>query len=139
MKIPNIIEVRYKPFKKLDYISGHSILYVVNEVPSVIELLDDLNENNDELSIRKLPLPDMLVFAKEAYEFKVSEEIAERFYDIVGEEQPDEEIIIEAKFQTSEDIESYYVTITSEADAKLVRFYEGVKYLKEFGKIDDEE
>jgi hypothetical protein len=139
MKVPALIEVRYKPFKNLDYISGYSHLYSTKDLPSWKTMLTTIDDEYNEISIRILPISDLIVFAYDAYQ--AAEEEAERqiFYDIVGEEAPPieyreaEKTVEITTDDNEEDVVPYTVFISPKAERELLELYYRLK------EIDPEE
>jgi hypothetical protein len=140
MKVPALIEVRYKPYKNLDYISGYSYLYSTKDLPSWKTMLTTIDDEYNEISIRILPISDLIVFAYDAYQ--AAEEEAERqmFYDIVGEEAPavdyreaEKAIEIIIDDENDEEVVPYTVMIGVKAERELLELYYRLK------EIDPEE
>jgi hypothetical protein len=137
MKAPALIEIRYKPYSNLDYISGFSYLHSTKDLPSWKSLLTGLDDENNEVSIRILPISDLIIFAYDA--FKAAEEHAEleTFYEIVGEEVPTydyRELGKPIEFITEDDEEEvveYTVMITPKAEKELLQFYYTIRELPE--------
>ncbi len=93
MTLPVLIEVRYKPFNKLDYVSGYSHYFLVKELPTLTVLMTALTEELDEICIRMVPERDVEALAANLAtedEVEVQDDIDDRFFDIVGVEKPAE-------------------------------------------------
>lgn len=136
---PALIEVRYKPYHKLDYVSGYSYLYSTKDLPTWNKMMRNIDDEYNEISIRVLPLSDLIVFAYDAHEAAEEQAELEMFYDIVGEPLPEPDFIeierpTEIKIEDDEEqVVPYTVLISPKAEKELLKFYYLLK------EIDPEE
>jgi hypothetical protein len=117
--VPLIIEVRYKPYEMLDYTSGYSYFYTGKDLPQLIQLLNRLDEDNNELSIRLLPVSEVITFAIAVHKEIEAQEELEKFYEIIGEPVPED--LEEEAIQ--EGLVEYIVFRTELVDKELLKFY----------------
>jgi hypothetical protein len=135
---PALIEVRYKPYSKLDYVSGYSYLYSTKDLPTWNYMMRNIDDEYNEISIRVLPLSDLIVFAYDAHNAAEEQAEIDMFYDIVGQPQPEPDFIeidrpTEITIEGEEEVVPYTVLISPKAEKELLKFYYLLK------EIDPEE
>jgi len=117
--VPVIIEVRYKPYEILDFTSGYSYFYTARDLPQLIPLLNRLDDDNNEISIRILPVSEVITFAVGVHKEIEAQEELEKFYEIIGEPIPED--LEEEAIQ--EGLVEYIVYRTELVDKELLKFY----------------
>jgi hypothetical protein len=126
MDMPILIEVRYKSFSKLDYITGEFYIYELQDIPHPFQLLRKCDTKLNEISIRVINNKDTMTIAKQL----VYDEEVTTLYQMWGDEDelPDDsedepQVFIEDDHEHTENCAIINIVFVNDIDKKLIEYY----------------
>lgn len=116
--MPNLVEVRYKNFKDLDYVSGLFLYFDINDLPHSKEILAENQELFDEVTLRIMNEKAILTMAEQLVNDNEVQALYEMF-DI----DPFENVVVEESNNLPTDVVEIEVIYINNVDMKLALWY----------------
>jgi hypothetical protein len=121
MNKPEVVEVRFKMFEELDYVSGTFYIFALKDTPEVSDLIQMASDKN-EITIRLLSEKDMLTLGSQL----VNDEEVDMLYEMF-EIDPFENVTIMDSDIDDCDISQIEVFYINNVDNELKEYYKEKK------------
>lgn len=123
MDKPVLVEVRYKSFSDLDYVSGEFYIFDIAEVPHPVELLNKFDDTADELTIRIVPVNDMMVMAKQL----INDDEVQALYDMFEIDPFEDTVIVEDDTVEDPNCTQIDIIFVNNIDKRLTNWYKEIR------------